>query len=110
MAAKAGELTEPARASREQLRGTGLCVRRQIGRVRQPWRNAIIKILVLLHAAVGIDWQSPPEGTSLKTLNEAEEKGFIEIRGEFQKRQFRLTKRGSDHVALDRRRLAARKL
>ena len=60
--------------------------------------------------AVGIDWQSPPEGTSLKTLNEAEEKGFIEIRGEFQKRQFRLTKRGSDHVALDRRRLAARKL
>ena len=78
--------------------------------MRQPWRNAIIKILVLLHAAVGIDWQSPPEGTSLKTLNEAEEKGFIEIRGEFQKRQFRLTKRGSDHVALDRRRRAARKL
>ncbi|MDH4439605.1 MAG: hypothetical protein QE284_04405 [Rhizobium sp.] len=65
--------------------------------------------MVLLHAAQGIGWQAPPKGTSLKTLGEAEEQGFIEIRGEFQKRQFRLTKLGSDHVARDRRRLEARR-
>ncbi|WP_160010056.1 hypothetical protein [Rhizobium sp. 18055] len=66
--------------------------------------------MVLLHSAVGADWQSPPKGTSLRTLNEAEEQGFILIRGEFQKRQFCLTERGAEHVARDRRRLAARKL
>jgi DNA-binding PadR family transcriptional regulator len=47
--------------------------------------------MVLLHSANGLEWQSPPKGTSLKTLSEAEEQGFITIRGEFQKRQFRLT-------------------
>ncbi|WP_092997891.1 hypothetical protein [Rhizobium sp. NFR07] len=65
--------------------------------------------MVLLHAAVGMGWQSPPKGTSLKTLGEAEEQGFILIRGEFQKRQFRLTKKGAEHVDLDRRRLEARR-
>lgn len=76
----------------------------------QPRRNKIIKILVLLHAAVGMGWQSPPKGTSLKTLGEAEEQGFILIRGEFQKRQFRLTDLGFEYVERDKRRLAARKL
>lgn len=66
--------------------------------------------MVLLHSAVGTSWQSPPKGTSLKTLSEAEEQGFIEIRGEFQKRQFRLTPRGYEHVTRDKRRLEARKL
>lgn len=75
-----------------------------------PWRNKIIKIMVLLHSAAGLGWQSPPKGTSLKTLAEAEEQGFILIRGEFQKRQFRLTEKGSDHVERDRRRLEARRL
>ncbi|NKN37669.1 hypothetical protein HFC70_15055 [Agrobacterium sp. a22-2] len=65
--------------------------------------------MVLLHSANGADWQSPPKGTSLKTLSEAEEQGFILIRGEFQKRQFRLTELGSDYVERDRRRLNARK-
>ncbi|WP_082597483.1 hypothetical protein [Rhizobium sp. Root708] len=65
--------------------------------------------MVLLHSAVGTDWQSPPQGTSLKTLSEAEEQGFILIRGEFQKRQFRLTETGLEHVERDRRRLQARK-
>ncbi|MCB5201266.1 hypothetical protein LH464_02090 [Neorhizobium sp. T786] len=66
--------------------------------------------MVLLHSAVGMDWQSPPQRTSLKTLSEAEEQGFILIRGEFQKRQFRLTELGSEHVERDKRRLEARKL
>ena len=70
----------------------------------------IIKIMVLLHSANGADWQSPPKGTSLKTLGEAEEQGFIEIRGEFQKRQFRLTEMGAEHVGRDKRRLEARRL
>ena len=65
--------------------------------------------MVLLHSAAGTDWQFPPKGTSLKTLNEAEEQGFIMIRGEFQKRQFRLTAMGADHVERDRRRLEARR-
>jgi len=65
--------------------------------------------MVLLHSANGADWQPPPKGTSLRTLNEAEEQGFIQIRGEFQKRQFRLTARGSEHLERDRRRLEARK-
>ncbi|MCC8934555.1 MULTISPECIES: hypothetical protein [Rhizobiaceae] len=69
----------------------------------------MIKIMVLLHAAQGRDWQTPPKGTSLKTLGEAEEQGLIEIRGEFQKRQFRLTQRGFDMVEHDRGRLAARR-
>jgi DNA-binding PadR family transcriptional regulator len=69
----------------------------------------MIKIMVLLHAANGTGWQAPPKGSSLKTLYEAEAQGFIEIRGEFQKRQFRLTKLGSDHVERDRRRLEARR-
>ena len=69
----------------------------------------MIKIMVLLHAAQGRDWQTPPKGTSLKTLAEAEEQGLIEIRGEFQKRQFRLTGLGFDHVDRDRRRLEARR-
>jgi DNA-binding PadR family transcriptional regulator len=69
----------------------------------------IIKIMVLLHSAQGTGWQPPPKGTSLKTLGEAEEQGFIEIRGEFQKRQIRLTKLGLEHVERDRRRLEARK-
>jgi hypothetical protein len=43
-------------------------------------------------------------------LGEAEEQGFILIRGEFQKRQFRLTKLGSDYVGRDKRRLEARRL
>lgn len=51
-----------------------------------------------------------PKGTSLKTLSEAEEQGFILIRGEFQKRQFRLTELGSDYVERDKRRLEARRL
>lgn len=66
--------------------------------------------MVLLHSAVGVDWQLPPKGTSLKTLKEAEEQGFILIRGEFQKREFRLTERGAEHVERDKRRLAARRL
>lgn len=69
----------------------------------------IIKIMVLLHAAVGRDWQAPPKGTSLKTLGEAQEQGFITIRGEFQKRQFRLTDLGYEYVERDKRRLEARK-
>jgi DNA-binding PadR family transcriptional regulator len=69
----------------------------------------MIKIMALLHAAKGTDWQAPPKGDSLKTLYEAEAQGFIEIRGEFQKRQFRLTKLGSDTVERDRRRLEARR-
>ena len=69
----------------------------------------IIKIMVLLHSTVGADWQPPPKGTSLKTLGEAEEKGFIEIRGEFQKRQIRLTALGVQHLERDRRRLEARR-
>ncbi|MCD7109519.1 hypothetical protein LRX75_10725 [Rhizobium sp. DKSPLA3] len=66
--------------------------------------------MVLLHSADGLEWQTPPKGTSLKTLSEAEEQGFILIRGEYQKRQFRLTERGHRHVEHDRQRLAARKL
>ncbi|TNM65951.1 hypothetical protein [Aliirhizobium smilacinae] len=66
--------------------------------------------MVLLHSAVGLGWQSPPKGTSLKTLSEAQEQGFILIRGEFQKRQFRLTEKGFEHVEHDKRRLEARKL
>jgi DNA-binding PadR family transcriptional regulator len=65
--------------------------------------------MVLLHSADGVDWQSPPKGTSLKILNEAEEQGFILIRGEFQKRQFRLTQLGSEYVERDKRRLEARR-
>jgi hypothetical protein len=42
--------------------------------------------MVLLHSADGMNWQSPPKGTSLKTLGEAEEQGLILIRGEYQKR------------------------
>jgi DNA-binding PadR family transcriptional regulator len=78
--------------------------------MHQPWRIQIIKIMVLLHSAVGTDWQSPPKGTSLKTLYEAEEQGFILIRGEFQKRQFRLTSLGAEYVGRDKKRLEARKL
>jgi DNA-binding PadR family transcriptional regulator len=78
--------------------------------MHRPWRDKIIKIMALLHSAVGTDWQSPPKDMGLKTLYAAEEQGFIEIRGEFQKRQFRLTALGSEHVERDRRRLAARKL
>ncbi|WP_221975556.1 hypothetical protein [Rhizobium leguminosarum] len=78
--------------------------------MHQPWRKKIIKIMVLLHSADGLAWQSPPKGTSLKTLSEAEEQGFILIRGEFQKRQFRLTELGSDYVERDKRRLGARRL
>ena len=70
----------------------------------------MIKIMVLLHSADGVDWQPPPKGTSLRTLNEAEEQGFIQIRGEFQKRQFRLTALGAEHVGRDKRRLEARRL
>jgi len=66
--------------------------------------------MVLLHSAVGMDWQSPPKGTSLKTLGEAEAQGFILIRGEFQKRQFRLTELGFEYVERDKRRLDARRL
>jgi DNA-binding PadR family transcriptional regulator len=65
--------------------------------------------MVLLHSAVGADWQSPPKGTSLKTLGEAEEQGFVEVRGEFQKRQMRLTALGVQHLESDRRRLEARR-
>jgi DNA-binding PadR family transcriptional regulator len=65
--------------------------------------------MVLLHSAVGVDWQSPPKGTSLKTLGEAEEQGFVEVRGEFQKRQMRLTALGVQHLERDRRRLEARR-
>jgi DNA-binding PadR family transcriptional regulator len=65
--------------------------------------------MVLLHAAEGRAWQTPPKGTSLKTLGEAEEQGFISIRGEFQKRQFRLTDLGYEYVERDKRRLEARK-
>ena len=64
--------------------------------------------MVLLHSAKGMEWQTPPKGTSLKTLGEAEEQGYISIRGEFQKRQFRLTKFGFDYVERDKRRLEAR--
>lgn len=66
--------------------------------------------MVLLHSADGLDWQSPRKGTSLKTLREAEEQGFVLIRGEFQKRQFRLTELGSEYVERDKRRLEARRL
>jgi DNA-binding PadR family transcriptional regulator len=66
--------------------------------------------MVLLHSADGVDWQSPPKGTSLKTMSEAEEHGFILIRGEYQKRQFRLTELGSEYVERDKRRLEARRL
>lgn len=66
--------------------------------------------MVLLHSAEGTDWQSPPKGTSLKTLSEAEEQGFILIRGENQKRQFRLTSLGADYVERDKRRLEARRM
>jgi DNA-binding PadR family transcriptional regulator len=66
--------------------------------------------MVLLHSAMGSDWQLPPKGTSLKTLSEAEEQGFILLRGEFQKRQFRLTDLGAEHVERDKRRLEARRL
>jgi len=69
----------------------------------------MIKIMVLLHAAQGRDWQTPPKGTSLKTLFEAQEQGLVEVRGEFQKRQFRLTQRGFSMVEHDRGRLAARR-
>jgi DNA-binding PadR family transcriptional regulator len=65
--------------------------------------------MVLLHSMVGADWQLPPKGTSLKTLGEAEEQGFIQIRGEFQKRQIRLTALGAEHLDRDRRRLEARR-
>jgi DNA-binding PadR family transcriptional regulator len=65
--------------------------------------------MVLLHSADSVDWQSPPKDTSLKTLSEAEEQGFILIRGEFQKRQFRLTEMGSEYVERDKRRLGARR-
>ncbi len=75
----------------------------------QPWRAEIIKIMVLLHSANGVEWQSPPKGTGLKTLAEAEEQGFIQIRGEFQKRQFRLTSLGLEYVNRDKRRLEARR-
>lgn len=66
--------------------------------------------MVLLHSAAGLGWQFPPKGTSLKTLGEAEEQGFILIRGEFQKRQFRLTEKGFEYVERDKKRLEARKL
>ncbi|MGV8936030.1 MAG: hypothetical protein ACOH2J_02845 [Allorhizobium sp.] len=65
--------------------------------------------MVLLHSAVGADWQTPPKGTSLKTLGEAEAQGFILIRGEYQKRQFCLTELGAEHVGRDKRRLDARR-
>jgi DNA-binding PadR family transcriptional regulator len=65
--------------------------------------------MVLLHSADGLNWQAPPKGTSLKTLGEAEEQGFIIIRGEYQKRQFRLTERGYEHVERDKKRLEARR-
>jgi DNA-binding PadR family transcriptional regulator len=68
----------------------------------------MMKIMVLLHSAVGTGWQPPPKGQSLKTLYEAQEQGFVEIRGEFQKRQFRLTEMGAETVERDRRRLKAR--
>lgn len=69
----------------------------------------MIKIMVLLHAAQGREWQTPPNGTSLKTLLEAQEQGLVEVRGEFQKRQFRLTQRGFSMAEHDRGRLAARR-
>jgi hypothetical protein len=69
----------------------------------------MIKIMVLLHAAEGREWQTPLKGTSLKTLFEAQEQGLVEVRGEFQKRQFRLTQRGFSMVEHDRGRLAARR-
>ena len=65
--------------------------------------------MVLLHSANGLEWQSPTKGTSLKTLSEAEEQGFITIRGEFQKRQFRLTEMGFEYIQRDKRRLEARR-
>jgi DNA-binding PadR family transcriptional regulator len=70
----------------------------------------MIRIVTLLHGAKGAGWQSPPQGTSLKTLYEAEQQGFVEIRGEYQKRQFRLTDLGIETVERDRRRLEARKM
>jgi DNA-binding PadR family transcriptional regulator len=70
----------------------------------------IVKVIAFLHRADGVDWQSPPKGTSLNTLKETEQEGFILTRGEFQKRQFRLTDLGLDYLARDRRRLEARKL
>lgn len=69
----------------------------------------MMKIMILLHAAEGREWQTPPKGTSLKTLFEAQEQGLVEVRGEFQKRQFRLTQRGFSMVEHDRGRLAARR-
>ncbi|MGE6739914.1 hypothetical protein ACQKGC_06530 [Allorhizobium pseudoryzae] len=70
----------------------------------------MIKIMVLLHSAVGAGWQTPPKGTSLKTLGEAEEQGLIQVRGEFQKRQMRLTELGVQHLERDRKRLEARRM
>lgn len=66
--------------------------------------------MALLHSTNGNDWQTPPHGTSLKTLFEAAEQGYLEIRGEFQKRQLRLTPRGIEYLENDKRRLAARRL
>ena len=57
----------------------------------------------------GTDWQAAPKGSSLKVLKEAEEQGYILIRGEFQKRQISMTKLGSDTLANEKRRLDARK-
>lgn len=66
--------------------------------------------MVLLHSASGDDWQFPPKATTLKTLSQAEEQGLILVRGDFQKRQFRLTDLGTECVEHDKRRLEARKL
>lgn len=59
---------------------------------------------------VGPSWQSAPKGTSLKTIKEAEEQGYLLIRGEFQKRQISMTKLGIDYLDREKRRLEARKL
>lgn len=64
--------------------------------------------MVLLHSAVGTGWQTPPKEMGLKILYEAQAQGYIEIRGEFQKRQMRLTALGQETVERDRRRLQAR--
>ncbi|WP_313618406.1 hypothetical protein [Agrobacterium sp.] len=66
--------------------------------------------MVLLHSAVGTGWQTPPKKMGLKILYEAQAQGYIEIRGEFQKRQMRLTPLGQETVERDRRRLQAREL
>jgi hypothetical protein len=63
----------------------------------------------MLHGMNGTDWQSAPQGSSLKTLMEAQEQGYILIRGEFQKRQISMTKLGSDYLDREKRRLEARK-